>query len=121
MRYHAVLLSLLVLSAGAAAAQSNAAAEYGHLNALAGLSVAVAQAMPAEKFVFRPHPESMNFGELLNHIAATNYQFCARLKDSGPPPLPSPAGMESVVKLLGDSFGSCSALVSTLTEEQKNK
>jgi len=45
--------------------------------------------MPPEQYAFRPHPESMNFGELISHIATTNYQFCAGLKDSEPPALPS--------------------------------
>ena len=57
------------------------AAEYfRHFAALSKLSIAVANAMPASEYGFRPHPESMNFGELMAHIAATNYQFCAGLK-----------------------------------------
>jgi hypothetical protein len=61
------------------------AAEYfRHFAALSKLSIAVANAMPASEYGFRPHPESMNFGELMAHIAATNYQFCAGLKDAEP-------------------------------------
>jgi len=41
--------------------------------------------MPADHYTFRPHAESMNFGELMSHIAIANYQFCAGLKDSAPP------------------------------------
>ena len=55
-----------------------AAGEYAkHFKALRDLSVAVAEAMPAEQYGFKPHPESMNFGEVMAHIATTNYQFCA--------------------------------------------
>jgi len=32
----------------------------------------------------------MTFGELISHIATTNYQFCASLKDTDPPALPAP-------------------------------
>jgi hypothetical protein len=47
------------------------AAEYfKHFTALSKLSIAVANAMPASEYGFRPHPESMNFGELMAHIAA---------------------------------------------------
>ena len=46
--------------------------------------------MPPDQYGFRPHPESINFGELIAHIATTNYQFCAGLKDSDPPSLRSP-------------------------------
>jgi hypothetical protein len=90
------------LSANAAAP---AAGEYAkQFGALSGLSVAVAQAMPPDQYGFRPHPESMDFGQLMSHIARTNYQFCAGLKDSDPPALPSPTGRDAVVKFLSDSF-----------------
>ena len=104
------------------AADSNAAAEYSkHFAALSKLSVAVAQAMPPDQYTFRPHPESMNFGELMSHIATTNYQFCAGLEDSAPPASPSPSGKEATVKFLGDSFDYCSAAIAKLTPEALNK
>lgn len=115
-----ILLSLLAQSAGARPA--DAAGEYSkHFGALRKLSVAVAQAMPPEKYGFRPHPESMNFGELISHIATTNYQFCAGLKDAEPPSMPSPTDKQGVVKFLGDSFEYCSAVIPGLTEDQLSK
>ncbi|HWY60085.1 MAG TPA: DinB family protein [Terriglobales bacterium] len=117
----ALLLPLSLLSA-ADAVRANPAGEYAkHFGALGKLSVAVAQAMPAEQYGFRPHPESMNFGELMAHIAATNYQFCAGLKDSDPPALPSPSEKDAIVKFLSDSFDYCSNVIPSLTEEQLNK
>ena len=96
-----------------------AAGEYAkHFGALTSLSVAVAQAMPADQYGFKPHPESMNFGELMSHIATTNYQFCAGLKDAAPPALSMPAGKEEIVKLLSDSFSYCTGVISNLSEEQ---
>lgn len=81
----AVLISLSLFPAVAAPAASNAAGEYAkHLAALSGLSVDVPKAMPADQYGLRPHPESMDFGQLLSHIATANYQFCAGLKDSVP-------------------------------------
>lgn len=76
--------------------------------------------MPAERYGFRPHPESMTFGQLQSHIATTNYQFCAGLKDSAPPSLPSPAAKDEVIKFLNDSFTYCSSVIPTLTEAQLN-
>src|SRR5580704_9593945 len=47
---------------------SSAAGEYSkHFGALSTLSIAVAEAMPSDQYGFRPHPESMNFGELMAH------------------------------------------------------
>lgn len=99
-----------------------AAGEYSkHYAALGKLSIAVALAMPAEQYAFRPHPDSMNFGQLMSHIATTNYQFCAGLKDSDPPPLPAPTAKDDVVKFLTDSFEYCSAVIPKLTAEQLNQ
>jgi uncharacterized damage-inducible protein DinB len=117
-----LVFSLSLVFANATPVPANAAGEYsGHFGALGKLSIAVAQAMPAEQYGFRPHPESMNFGELMAHIAATNYQFCAGLKDSDPPTLPSPTEKDAVVKFLSDSFDYCSAVIPSLTDEQLNK
>jgi uncharacterized damage-inducible protein DinB len=100
----------------------NPAGEYSkHFGALSKLSIAVAEAMPPDQYGFRPHPESMTFGELITHIATTNYQFCAGLKDSDSPALPSPTDKGAIVKLLSDSFEYCSAVIPNLTEEQLNK
>ncbi len=116
------LLALPVFTSPAASAPTNAAGEYSkHFGALSKLSIAVAQAMPPEQYVFRPHPESMDFGQLMSHIATTNYQFCAGLKDSDPPALPSPTDKEGFVKFLSDSFDYCSAVIPNLTDEQLNK
>jgi uncharacterized damage-inducible protein DinB len=113
------LAVLLSLASRATETKPNAAGEYSrHLTALGQLSVAVADAMPADKFGFRPHPESMTFGELMNHISITNYQFCAGLKDSDPPALSAPADKDGVTKFLSDSFQFCSKVVNGLTEQQ---
>jgi len=97
------------------------AGEYAqHFGALSQLSVAVAQAMPADQYSFRPHPQSMNFGELMMHIASTNFAFCAGLKDVAPPSDPSltPTDKDAVVKFLSDSFSYCGDIIPGLTEEQ---
>jgi len=50
----------------------------------------------------------MDFGALLSHIATTQLQFRAGLKDADGPALPSPTEKDAVVKFLGDSFDYCS-------------
>src|SRR5579864_3774323 len=120
----AVLIVFSVLTATAAQAPQKPGAEYAqHFGALAKLSVEVAQTMPADQFGFRPHPESMNFGELMSHIASTNYSFCAGLKDSQAPSMPDPAATDkdAVVKFLSSSFDYCADVIPNLTEEQLTK
>lgn len=114
-----VLGFLCFATAHPAKAQAGAAGEYAkHFAALSRLSVAVAKAMPPDQYGFRPHPESMDFARLMLHIATTNYQFCAGLKDSDTPKLPSPAAKDDIVKTLSDSFDYCSGVISSLNEEQ---
>src|SRR5512135_1062997 len=95
-------LTPLPLPAGdGSGSEATSAPEYGkHFAALAELSVAVAQAMPADKYGFRPAPPSMNFGELMIHITVTNYGFCHGLKDERPPAFTAPAGKDAIVKAL---------------------
>lgn len=115
-------LLMAVVVTGAKAAQAEASGEYAkHFEALRKLSIAVAEAMPAKEYGFRPHAESMDFGALISHIATTNYQFCAGLKDGDTPALPSPTEKEAVVKFLSDSFAYCGEVIPRLTEEQLTK
>ena len=107
--------------AAAVPATPSAAEFFKHFGPLTKLSVAVAQTMPPEKYGFRPHPDSMTFGELMSHIATTNYQFCAGLKDSNPPSMPSPTSKADIVKFLGASFEYCSAAIPNLTENSLNQ
>ena len=115
----AALVFLALSGLARAESPTIAAGEYSwHLAALGQLSVAVAQAMPAEKYGFRPHPESMTFGELMAHIASTNYQFCSGLKDTNPPALPSPSDKDGISKFLADSFQYCSRIVNDLSDQE---
>lgn len=114
-------ITLLTLIALSVAAVASPAAEYAqHFGPLSQLSVAVAQAMPADEYSFRPHQESMTFGELMMHIASTNYAFCAGLQDANAPSDPkiSATDRDAVVKFLSDSFQYCSGIIPKLTEEQ---
>ena len=116
-----LVTALVAVAFSASQALALPAGEYAtHFSALSQLSVAVAQAMPAEKYTFRPHPESMTFGELMLHIASTNYAFCAGLKDSDAPQSAAPAATDKdgVVKFLAASFDYCSTIIPNLSEAQ---
>ena len=62
----------------------------------------------------------MTFGELMSHIAVTNFQFCAGLKDTAPPAAESPRDKDGVVKMLRASFDYCATVIPSLTEDQLN-
>ena len=115
----AVVVCLVLAPIASGTPQKAAAAEYAqHLAALSKLSIEVAEAMPPEQYAFRPDPPSMNFGELMSHIAQTNYAFCAGLKDSAPPAMPAGVDKGALVKFLSDSFAYCSDVIPGLTDEQ---
>jgi uncharacterized damage-inducible protein DinB len=116
----AVPLAVAFLACAAVATPPSAGEYSRHFSALAKLSLAVAGSMPSDQYSFRPHPESMTFGQLMLHIASTNYAFCAGLKDSDPPATASPSDTDkdAVVKLLSGSFDYCSTVIPSLTDDQ---
>src|SRR5271168_2638568 len=52
-------------------------------------TVAVANAMPADSYNFRPNPEEMSFGELMAHIAMADRGACANASGLPAPELPA--------------------------------
>jgi DinB superfamily len=47
--------------------------------------VAAAEAMPAEKYSFKPSPEMSSFGHLMMHIAQSNNTFCSKISGQAAP------------------------------------
>jgi uncharacterized damage-inducible protein DinB len=120
----ALLLPSTLSALFAVDAEAGVATEYSqHFGALSKLSVAVAEAMPPEQYTFRPDPGSMSFGELMSHIASTNFAFCAGLNDSDSPsaPVPNDKDKDAIVKFLSSSFEYCAAVIPNLTDEQLSK
>src|SRR5215467_2402734 len=52
-------------------------------------TAAVANAMPADGYTFRPNPEEMSFGQLMAHIAGVNLATCAIASGLPRPELPA--------------------------------
>lgn len=119
MRNFILVVALLGNAAFLFGESTPTAGEYAkHFGALKSLTVQVAEAMPIQYWAFRPHPESMNFGMLMSHIATTNYQFCAGLKDTEPPQLGTASDRDGIIKFLSDSFDYCSGIIDNLTDQQ---
>ena len=86
------------------------------------LAIAVAQAMPAESYEFKPVPEEMSFGGQMFHIAAGNYGYCATAaKAKSPFTKPETTDKEAAIKALGASFDYCAEIASSLTDDQLNE
>ncbi len=81
---------------------------------------AAAEAMPADKYGFKPTPEQMSFGEIIAHEAQSNETLCAALGGSAATPSESAAGAtapkDQLVARIRKSFESCQSVVAGLAE-----
>src|SRR5260370_20540765 len=71
--------------------------------------VAAAEAMPAEKYGFKPSPEMNSFGHLAMHIAQTNNTFCSKISGQTAPAVKMAATdpKDRLVAAVKDSFAYC--------------
>ena len=90
------------------------AQEFGkHWATARDLTLAVADAMPAENYTFKPNPEEMSFGEQMVHIAGANFSYCSRISGAKSPfTKPEKSDKETAQKVLSESFSYCSDAVS---------
>src|SRR5215469_2529807 len=70
------LLTLCALAIPALSQTTIKDAMVKHWKATGDLTLAVADAMPAESYNFRPNPEEMSFGQLMAHIGLADRNAC---------------------------------------------
>lgn len=73
-------------------------------------TVAAFEAMPADKYEYKPTADQMTFGHLAAHIVESNYYFCANVGDVPEPKVDELKGTEGKDKLVAamkDSFQFC--------------
>ena len=106
-------LAVLLLSYAAFAQQSKNPVTDALRDSLAGRqknTVAAIEAMPADKFGFKPTPDQMSFGHLAAHIVESNYFFCAKVGDVAEPKveeLTETAAKDKLVAAVKTSFDFC--------------
>lgn len=69
-----------------------------------GTIIKAAQQMPEEYYTFRPTPEVRSFGELMAHIAESNFQMCAIARGETSPMLKAVPTKNEVLEALKKSF-----------------
>src|SRR5919199_4697865 len=92
-------------------------------NAWAGAKrniVESADQMPEADYSFKPADNVRTFGQILAHVADSNYFYCARAKGEAPPvpdgTLEKTATTKAaIVKALGESVAYCDAVYASLT------
>lgn len=81
-------------------------------------TLAVADAMPAEYYNFKPNPEEMSFGEMMSHLAQSNSEAFASVADTEPLAVPAGYDKTTVIKFLSDSFDWCAKQFVAMTPGQ---
>jgi len=79
-------------------------------------TVAAFEAMPADKFGYKPTPEQMTFGHLAAHIVSSNYYFCANAGAVAQPKKDELKGTEdqpALVAAMKASFEFCHTALAT--------
>ncbi len=116
-------ISLLLLSLCAAAYAQNPMAEGQKFlyDMVKGYILRSAEKMPEENYSFKPTPEVRSFGQLLGHIADSQYMFCAPVLGK---PNPAPGVEKSkttkaeLVQALKDAFAFCDSAYAGPTDGQ---
>ena len=123
-----VVLAALALAPAAVYAQATPPKAAGPLSA-ALLSAwqrasqnmpAAGDAMPADKFSYKPTPEQMSFGQIIAHESESNETLCRALAGGAQTPSESAAGADSpkdqLVARLRKSFEYCGTVLAGLSE-----
>jgi hypothetical protein len=79
------------------------------------------EAMPGDKFAFKPTSEQMSFGHLVTHIIESNYFLCAKAADVPEPKAESAKETDSKDKLLAAakaSFDFCSESLAKMDDSK---
>lgn len=89
------------------------------LHSAASKMVAAAEEMPADKYAFKPTPESMSFGQLVLHVATSNQGMCHWVSGAAAAPkttLTPTSPKADLVSLLKESFAYCDQAVANLND-----
>ena len=110
------------LATGASEAEKKFAADFGpDWQVQKEYTLEVAEAMPAEKYSFKPTPEMRTFGEVLAHVGWGHYGFGAGLRGVEPPPArtqPEEKTKENVIAYLKAAFDYAAESIAGLTDAQ---
>jgi DinB superfamily len=82
--------------------------------------VAAADAMPADKYGFKPTPEMNSFGHLVMHIAQSNNGLCSKISDTPAPDvkIADADGKDKLVAALKASFDYCATALEKVDDSK---
>lgn len=82
--------------------------------------VAAAEAMPADKYGFKPTPEMNSFAHLVMHISQSNNGLCSKISDTPAPDvkIADTDGKDKLVAALKASFDYCSTALEKVDDSK---
>src|SRR5271169_2919282 len=120
MKRTLVIPALLLLTMSAATAQVKNPVSSALRDILPGRqknTIAAIEAMPADKFTFKPTADQVTFGHLVAHMVEANNVLCSKAADVPAPKVEEAKDTDSKEKLvaaLKASFDFCSAALSKM-------
>jgi uncharacterized damage-inducible protein DinB len=83
--------------------------------------LAAIEAMPADKFSYKPTPEQISFAHLVVHITESNYSMCSRVADIAAPKVEQVKDTDSKDQLLAAARGSFDFCATSLANVDDTK
>ena len=86
---------------------------------LSGVVIAAAEKMPEENYSFQPTPEIRSFGQLVGHLADSQYFFCSSVAGDTKPPSnaeKSKTAKADLVAALKDAVAYCNKTYAGMTD-----
>lgn len=80
-----------------------------------------AEAMPADKYGYKPTPAQMAFGEVVLHVAEGTAMMCGWIAGTTPPAAPKLTAQDAKEKLVArqkDAFAYCTSALATVNDAQ---
>ena len=123
-----VIPALLLLAASAIAQTAPAQTKNPVSSALRDIlpgrqknTIAAVEAMPADKFNYKPTPDQMTFGHLVAHMIAANNTFCSKVADVPAPKVEEAKETDAKDKLVSGlkaSFDFCADALSKMDDSK---
>jgi DinB family protein len=124
-RYGALLVffsaaPLLAQEASAPVANPVSTTVKNQLTRFSKIMVAAAEAMPAEKYNFKPTPEMNTFAHLSMHIAQSNFVLCSKISGTTAPEskIAESDGKDKLVAAIKSSFEFCTTALANVDDSK---
>jgi len=116
-----VAVPTAALAQGSAPAPANpiSESEKGVYAMLGGVLIAAAEKMPEESYAFRPSPDVRSFGQLVGHLADSQYYFCSTASGETKPDSDAEktkTKKADLVAALKEAVGYCSKTYGAMTD-----